>query len=522
MISWLRVTRFVLCAAAPAVLPVLCVAGTATIDFETPDLGDSRYRHIEPFEAGGVVFTATGSLGTIKECFFISEACSYCDLCAPCANQLLMATVPSAWCPGCVNSHHDPPIRADFGPGLGSVHAVSVEFQTLAYSTVFLRLYDTSGELLASAEERLSHAYPCGDPGDGAPTARGVVRASTTEAVAYAVMEGLSGWSDTGFFIAIDNFTFGDCLDTAPPALSLSLAPVSMWPPNHRLIGVHAAVEASDDCDEVPQVTLVSVTSDEPDAGVSPQDLPEDVQGAELGTADFDFALRAERAEEGDGRTYTVCYEARDAGGNTTQACATVDVPHDRRGRASLAGSGSRWQVVLHGSPTMGVREVDVGSVVVSSGSGEGAVALGPPQYGDLDQDGREDVMVEMGEGLPAGLGTEIVYTRWEAGGQTYLAEIEPVGVTGVPLEIPGTLEASVHPNPGLRHATVLYALPRAGWVRLRVYDVAGHQVASLTEGWEAAGRHTAVFAPRARSGIYLYRLEWEGESRSGKFAVLR
>jgi hypothetical protein len=40
--------------------------------------------------------------------------------------------------------------------------------------------------------------------------------------------------------------------------------------------------------------------------------------------------LRAERSGKGDGRVYTITYQAVDASGNTSEATATVTVPHNQ------------------------------------------------------------------------------------------------------------------------------------------------------------------------------------------------
>jgi hypothetical protein len=84
-------------------------------------------------------------------------------------------------------------------------------------------------------------------------------------------------------------------------------------------------VEVADACDDDPLVELVSIVSNEPDNGFEP-----DVQGAELGTDDRQFLLRAERGGSRNGRIYTVLDEVEDAAGNRTQAIAEVVVPHDR------------------------------------------------------------------------------------------------------------------------------------------------------------------------------------------------
>jgi hypothetical protein len=114
--------------------------------------------------------------------------------------------------------------------------------------------------------------------------------------------------------------------------ITVHLTPEMLWPPNHNPVDVTATVVASDLCDPAPTVALTSIVSDEPDDAPGNGDghTVGDIQGATLGTADFHFKLRAERAGSGDGRTYTVTYTATDACGLSTAAAAVVVVPHSR------------------------------------------------------------------------------------------------------------------------------------------------------------------------------------------------
>ncbi len=118
--------------------------------------------------------------------------------------------------------------------------------------------------------------------------------------------------------------------DTTPPALSVSLSPNVLWPPNHKFVPITASIQVSDICDPNPRVTLVSITSNEPLA-------PNDVQGAVIGTDTRSFLLRAERLGTGTGRVYAVRYRAMDASGNMTFATAQVMIPHDQGQRARAA-----------------------------------------------------------------------------------------------------------------------------------------------------------------------------------------
>jgi hypothetical protein len=117
-------------------------------------------------------------------------------------------------------------------------------------------------------------------------------------------------------------------VDTLPPRVELEFSPSMLWPPNHKMVNVHATVRV-DDCGPVT-ITLLSVTSNEPDNGLGDGDTVGDIQDAYAGTADFDFALRAERAGGGSGRVYTIVYKVVDEVGLETIATGTVKVPHDQ------------------------------------------------------------------------------------------------------------------------------------------------------------------------------------------------
>jgi FG-GAP-like repeat/Thrombospondin type 3 repeat/HYR domain len=120
--------------------------------------------------------------------------------------------------------------------------------------------------------------------------------------------------------------------DTLPPTLTLHTDPTTLWPPNHELVPVHVTWEALDLCDGSATVSLVSVTSSEPDdaAGNNDGATTGDIQGATAGTADSELLLRAERDGKASGRVYTLSYRATDRSGNATPAVATVIVPHDQ------------------------------------------------------------------------------------------------------------------------------------------------------------------------------------------------
>jgi len=115
-------------------------------------------------------------------------------------------------------------------------------------------------------------------------------------------------------------------LDNAPPDLALTATPTILWPPNHKMVLITPTITVSDNCDESPTVTLISITMNEDDNGKGDSNTTNDIQIGEDGS----IYLRAERSGNGNSRVYTITYQAIDASGNTKLISATVTVPHDK------------------------------------------------------------------------------------------------------------------------------------------------------------------------------------------------
>jgi len=120
-----------------------------------------------------------------------------------------------------------------------------------------------------------------------------------------------------------DNVTV-KVVDTRPPQLNITLTATTLWPPNHDYVQVNATVTTSDICDPSPKITLVSITSNEPDNGLGDGNTINDI----IIVNNFTFNIRAERSGTGTGRNYTITYKATDASGNSAIATAKITVPH--------------------------------------------------------------------------------------------------------------------------------------------------------------------------------------------------
>jgi hypothetical protein len=96
---------------------------------------------------------------------------------------------------------------------------------------------------------------------------------------------------------------------------------------------------------------------------------------------------------------------------------------------------------------------------------------------------------------------------------------------SSIPIPVKPLL-ASCMPNPFRNHTQINYALPTAGNVSLRVYDVTGRTVRTLASGHQRAGNYSVSWDARDSRGrqvpygVYFYRLDTPG-FRSVKKAVV-
>jgi hypothetical protein len=79
------------------------------------------------------------------------------------------------------------------------------------------------------------------------------------------------------------------------------------------------------------------------------------------------------------------------------------------------------------------------------------------------------------------------------------------------------------YPNPFNPQTAVKYALPRDSHVKIEIFDLLGRKVQTLVNEDKEAGVHEVIWnADRAASGIYFYRMETEGFTRTNKMLLLR
>ena len=354
-------------------------------------------------------------------------------------------------------------------------------------------------------------------------------------------------------------------VNPTPPTITVSVSPKELWPPNRMLVPVHATVTVSDRCDPNPTFVLKSITltCDIDHNEVHEDANRPDVVGADLNTPDLDFQLRAEKSVLGCDLTYTIVYVAVNASGDMAQATATVRVPHDQRGNASVAAHGAgpaagsdglalvipsavratqsdggddpeNRQLNGAGNPPLFVfdaRKVNQGLIYLGNSAGVFTPASAVER--DVDGDGFDDLIMNYSAdqlasllALPVTSDDPIVLYYRVRSGTGYETAISLLGgTTAAPgrLGTPGGSDAFVprttslapgYPNPTRDRISFTLDLSSDRDARLEVYDLRGARVRTLMDGSQAAGRYIVTWdgtdngGRRVANGVYLVRVD--------------
>jgi hypothetical protein len=79
------------------------------------------------------------------------------------------------------------------------------------------------------------------------------------------------------------------------------------------------------------------------------------------------------------------------------------------------------------------------------------------------------------------------------------------------------------HPNPFNPATTIVYSIPQAGNVSLKIYDIIGNEIAELVNEKQAEGSYEVSFnASNFPSGMYLYKLETSTFSAVKKMLLVK
>ena len=81
----------------------------------------------------------------------------------------------------------------------------------------------------------------------------------------------------------------------------------------------------------------------------------------------------------------------------------------------------------------------------------------------------------------------------------------------------------NAYPNPYNSTTNIIYTLRKGGYVSLRVYDLLGNEIAAIVDGYQGSGKYRVPFTSRnMTSGVYFFRLQVDGFSKTGKVIYLK
>ena len=78
------------------------------------------------------------------------------------------------------------------------------------------------------------------------------------------------------------------------------------------------------------------------------------------------------------------------------------------------------------------------------------------------------------------------------------------------------------YPNPAGQQATLRYALPERQDVEMRLYDVLGRQVRTVVQGTKEGRQEQTLDVSKLPSGVYVLRLQSDGQVRTQKLTVVQ
>ncbi len=171
----------------------------------------------------------------------------------------------------------------------------------------------------------------------------------------------------------------------------------------------------------------------------------------------------------------------------------------DRDGRLWLTGPDStkRWVKVFNVTGDVAMEEFELPSATSASPAPNGAPFVAPA---DVALNADEDMAYVI----------DMLARRVFVFSRTTTSSERGAG-------LPGDFRLMQnYPNPFNPSTRIDFELTSTADVRLAVYDILGREVALLADGTRAAGEHSVTFeAGDLPSGVYLYRLEANGTSRT-------
>jgi hypothetical protein len=183
-----------------------------------------------------------------------------------------------------------------------------------------------------------------------------------------------------------------------------------------------------------------------------------------------------------------------------------------------------RFTIYRSGIPEDILTERMVGSYVVSDGEKTG-IGCNTGNFAQPWHAGEEVVLVVSGVRGGDSYRTEVTFVLDGSVDIQDLGLLDLAGNSGAMGDIVGTsslYSLRCYPNPVVKRAQVSYTIPKAGHMRLSVYDVTGRCVGVLKDGHVTPGRYEVSLKGIKRQGVYYLRMNCGDITRTEKIIVVR
>jgi phosphatidylserine/phosphatidylglycerophosphate/cardiolipin synthase-like enzyme len=146
------------------------------------------------------------------------------------------------------------------------------------------------------------------------------------------------------------------------------------------------------------------------------------------------------------------------------------------------------------------------------------AVQTGSYNYSNAANNSNDENFLIVYSPRVANLYVQEWYKRYKVSGGTVV-----IGIEQISGEVPNKFSLSQnYPNPFNPSTTIIYNVPKASNIMLKVYDITGQQVQVLVNEQQSAGTYKATMkALNMASGVYFYTLEADGIKIDTKKMIL-
>ncbi len=175
-------------------------------------------------------------------------------------------------------------------------------------------------------------------------------------------------------------------------------------------------------------------------------------------------------------------------------------------GGAEASTTNAAIEVLTSGVTVVGNNEFDLGTLLSAAST-------------------RDSMNVDIAQGI-----THVTISAvLETGGRSFINRRTipvPQSTTGIheaPMPPAACVLRQNYPNPFNPLTVIEYGIPADGEVRLRVFDLFGREVTQMVDAFKLAGSYSVSFdGAKLPSGVYVYRLEWNGKVISRRMTLLK